>query len=68
MGVSCIFSLWQHYDPEQTSIVKIKSGRLQVNASCYSERHFPPNPGILICISHINLVIQPNQKTLDSSF
>lgn len=65
MGVSCIFSLWQYHYPEQISIVKIRSCRLRFIASCYSERHFPPNPSILICISHINLVIRVSQETLE---
>lgn len=49
----------------QISFVTIKSCRLQFNASRLPERHFPPNTGILICISLINLVIKLSQKTLD---
>lgn len=48
-----------------TSLVKIKSCRLPFDASCYSERHVPSNTGLLICISHINLVIKLSQKILE---
>lgn len=65
MGVSCIFSLWQYYYPEQTSTVKNQKLQTSIHCRCYSERHFPPNPSILICISHINLVIKLSQKTLE---
>lgn len=49
----------------QTSIVKIRSCRLQFSARSYSERHFFPNNGTLICISHINLVIKWSQEILE---
>lgn len=64
-GSFLYFPLWQYHYPEQISIVKIKSCRLRFTASCYSERHFPRSPSILICISHINLVIKVSQKTLE---